>query len=389
MQSLVTQADKFELPGNVHYLNGAFMSPQLKTVTAIGLESVRKKALPFNTTIDDFFDDTEKIRSEYSRLINNSETNRIVLIPSVSYGMANATRNIDLSGREVVVAGEQFPSNVYPWMTTAEQQGGKLVIVDPPQTTEQRGEKWNQLILEAINDNTAVLAISQVHWADGTKFDLVAMRKRTKEVGALLIIDGTQSVGAHPFDIEEIKPDALICAGYKWLLGPYGLGVAYYGEHFDEAKPIEENWINRLNSEDFAGLVEYEKSYQPGVLRLEMGEHSSFILVPMLLESLRQLNEWQPDRIQAYCKSIVEGPLARLQDAGFWVEEEALRASHLFGIRHADMPLDKIKAAFGEKNIYVSYRGSAIRVAPYVHNTTDDLNAMVDVLLESVTKHHA
>ena len=91
MQNLVNQADKFELPGNIHYLNGAFMSPQLKTVTEVGLESVRKKALPFNTTIDDFFDDTEKIRREYSKLINNSEPERIALMPS--YRSVFSSRN--------------------------------------------------------------------------------------------------------------------------------------------------------------------------------------------------------------------------------------------------------------------------------------------------------
>ena len=387
MQNLENQANKFELPGNIHYLNGAYMSPQLKSVTAVGLESVRKKALPHKTAIEDFFDDTEIIRREYSKLINNSEPNRIVLIPSVSYGMANITNNINLAGKEVIIAGEQFPSNVYPWMTATQQQGGKLTIVDPPQSMEQRGEKWNELILAAINSNTAVLAISHAHWADGTRFNLMAMRKKTLEVGALLIIDGTQTVGALPFDVDEIKPDALICAGYKWLLGPYSIGLAYYGEYFDEGNPIEESWINRLNSEDFTGLVLYEDDYQPGSLRYEVGEHSSFVLVPMLLEALKQLNEWQPDRIQDYCRSIVERPLQRLREAGFWVEEENWRTSHLFGIRHQAMPIDKIKSALAGKNVFVSYRGSAIRVAPYVHNTVDDLNVMVDVLLESIRQH--
>jgi selenocysteine lyase/cysteine desulfurase len=387
MQNLATQADKFELPGNIHYLNGAYMSPQLKSVTAVGLESVQKKALPHKTTIDDFFDDTEIIRQEYSKLINNAEPNRIALIPSVSYGMANITNNINLSGKEVVIAAEQFPSNVYPWMTAAREQGGKLVIVDPPQSNEQRGEKWNQLILDAITSNTAVLAISHAHWADGTRFDLMAMRKRTQDVGALLIIDGTQTVGAYPLDVEEIKPDALVCAGYKWLLGPYGLGLAYYGEFFDDGKPIEESWINRLNSENFGGLVEYEDAYQPGSLRFEVGEHSSFVLVPMLLEALKQLNEWQPDRIQAYCQTIVKEPLKRLQEAGFWVEEENWRTNHLFGVRHQSMPIEKIKLALAERNIFVSFRGSAIRVAPYVHNTVDDLNVMTEVLLESIKQH--
>ena len=61
----------------------------------------------------------------------------------------------------------------------------------------------------------------------------MAIRKKTKKVGALLIIDGTQSVGALPFNIKKINPDALICAGYKWLMGPYGIGLAYYNEVFD------------------------------------------------------------------------------------------------------------------------------------------------------------
>jgi selenocysteine lyase/cysteine desulfurase len=269
-------------------------------------------------------------------------------------------------------------------MAATKTQGGRLVIVAPPQTTQSRGEKWSQLILEAINQRTAIVAISQAHWADGTLFDLLAIRKRTKEVGALLVIDGTQSVGAYPFNVELVQPDALICAGYKWMLGAYGLGVAYYGEYFDLANPVEDNWINRLNSEDFSGLIEYEEAYQPGAMRFSVGEHSSFVLAPMLLEGLRQLNEWQPERIQAYCKSIVTEPIKRLQEAGYWIEEAEWRTNHLFGIRHERMPLERIKKALVARNVFVSYRGSAIRVSPYVHNSVEDMNILVDVLMDSL-----
>ncbi|MEN8248840.1 MAG: aminotransferase class V-fold PLP-dependent enzyme [Bacteroidota bacterium] len=382
MSTLANQSEKFSLPQEVHYLNGAFMSPQLKTVTEIGIKSIKIKENPTQVTVDDFFNDTEKIRKEYSKLINNKEPERIVLIPSVSYGVASVTRNVQLRGMKVIIVGEQFPSNVYPWMSLVDEQGGELVIVDPPDTYENRGRIWNQNLLDAIDSDTAIVAIGQAHWADGTRFDLNAVRKATSEVGALLIIDGTQSVGAFPFDLDEIKPDALICAGYKWMLGPYGIGMAYYGEYFDNGKPIEENWINRLHSEDFAGLVEYEREYQPGALKYEVGEHSNFALVPMMLEALKQLNLWQPDRIQAYCESITREPLARVKEAGFWVEEPNYRTSHLFGIRHKNMPLDKVKAALAEKKIYVSYRGSSIRVAPYVHNSQEDMDVLVDTLIE-------
>ena len=65
-------------------------------------------------------------------------------------------------------------------------------------------------------------------------------------------------VGALPFDVREIQPDALVCAGYKWLLGPYSIGVAYFGPRYDGGEPIEENWIARRGSEDFQRLVDYQ-----------------------------------------------------------------------------------------------------------------------------------
>ena len=134
-------------------------------------------------------------------------------------------------------------------------------------------------------------------------FNLEQIRKRTRDVGALLIIDGTQSVGVLPFDVKKIQPDALVCAGYKWLLGPYSIGLAYYGEYFDDGKPIEESWLNRMDSEDFSALVNYQASYQSGALRYDVGEHSNFVLVPMLIKSIKQLNQWGVANAQEYIKS--------------------------------------------------------------------------------------
>ena len=71
--------------------------------------------------------------------------------------------------------------------------------------------------MDAVGDTTSVVAISICHWTDGTLFDMQAIREKTLLVGAALVIDGTQSIGVLPFDVAGIKPDALICAGYKWL----------------------------------------------------------------------------------------------------------------------------------------------------------------------------
>ncbi|MBX2961190.1 MAG: aminotransferase class V-fold PLP-dependent enzyme [Cyclobacteriaceae bacterium] len=373
---------QFTLPPQVSYLNCAYMSPLLKSVEKVGVKALRKKRNPVSISQQDFFTDTELLRKEYARLIHATNLKQIVIIPSVSYGMANVVRNMDIKkGQHIIVATEQFPSNYYPWKSLCDEAGAEIKAIAPPEDFDERGKRWNQRILEAIDSNTKAVAIGNVHWADGTRFDLEAIRKRTQDVGALLIVDGTQSVGALPFDVQKIKPDALVCAGYKWLLGPYSIGLAYYGEYFNNGKPIEENWITRLNSEDFAGLVNYKNAYHEGALRYEVGERSNFILVPMLLKAIQQLNNWGPERIQEYCREIGKNTIEKLMDMGFLIEKEEWRGSHLFGIRlPASTDLEKIKQSLFKHNVYLSFRGNAIRVAPNVYNTEKDFQKLFKAL---------
>lgn len=379
---LTSKRAKFTLPPQVTYLNCAYMSPLMKEVEQEGIRAVRRKRNPVGITPQDFFTTSEALRREFAQLVHAEDPQRVAIIPSVSYGLATVARNLNIrKGQHIIVAAEQFPSNVYPWQSVCEETGATIKTIAPPETTSGRGKEWNGRILDAITSDTRAVAIGHVHWADGTRFDLAAIRKRTREVGALLIIDGTQSVGAMPFDVATLQPDALICAGYKWLMGPYSIGLAYYGPYFDSGKPIEENWINRLNSENFAGLVNYQSQYQPGALRYEVGEHSNFILVPMMLAALRQLNKWGPANIQEYCKHISNDAIPALRDMGFSIEDDAWRGSHLVGLRlPPHLNLDALKAAFTKYKVYVSFRGNAIRIAPNVYNTPADFGRLLKAI---------
>ena len=377
------QKHLFNLDPEVTYLNCAYMSPLMKTVEQAGIEGVLRKQQPNKVTGEDFFSETNELRQEYAKLVNCSDPNRIVVIPSVSYGFANVAKNLKLNpGDEILVVGEQFPSNVYPWRRLVQDSGAKIVTVSGPKVTTGRGKLWNEQILEAINPKTRLVATGNIHWADGTLFDMKAIRAKTNEVGAWMVIDGTQSIGAVPFDIGEIQPDALIAAGYKSLMGPYSIGLAYYGPALDDGVPVEENWINRFESENFANLVNYNDAYQPGALRYEVGEHSNFILVPMMLEAVRVLNSWGVENVKTYCDNLVDVYIKQLRDSGFVIEELNYRASNLFGIRLGEgMSMDSIKARLQEANIFVSYRGDSIRVSPNVYNDAADMEKLVEVLV--------
>lgn len=379
---LSIQRKKFSLPANSIYLNCAYMSPILKDVEKAGIYGIQRKRNPALLPASSFFDETELLRQEYAKLINVKDHKRIVVIPSVSYGFANVSNNLKADhSHNIVVAGEQYPSNVYPWMKVQQEKNVRLKTVAAPAVLNDRGKIWNERILEAIDSNTRMVAIGDVHWADGTRFDLQAIRKRTRDVGALLVIDGTQGVGALPFDVNVIQPDALICAAYKWLLGPYSFGLAYYGSYFDGGSAIEESWLNRKFSEDFAGLVNYQDEYQPVSSRYEVGERCNFILVPMMLAALKQLNKWKPENVQQYCEKITRKPIDLLSEAGFWIEDEKFRGSHMFGIRlPKDTNLENVRLKLQKNKISVSVRGDAVRVSSHLYNSEADLMKLVKTL---------
>lgn len=380
---LECQRAAFSLPESLHYLNCAYMAPLPNRVAEAGFAGIRNKLDPTGITPADFFTDSDRVRGLFGRLVN-APADRIAIIPAVSYGAALVAKNVECSrGMNVVVAHEQFPSNVYAWRGLCERTGAELRMVRPPADAGSRAEGWNERIFEAIDQATALVALPPLHWTDGTLFDLARIGARAREVGAIFVVDGTQAIGALPFDVREIQPDALLCAGYKWLLGPYSIGVAYLGPRFDRAVPLEETWIGRLGSEDFRGLVNYRDEYQSGAARFDVGERSNFILVPMLAAALELVLDWGVDRIQAYCRRLAEELIAGAEPLGFSVEAEPWRAGHLVGLR-APRELDerRVHALLRARNVAISLRGSALRVSPHVYNREADVDALLDVLRE-------
>ncbi|HMQ90665.1 MAG TPA: aminotransferase class V-fold PLP-dependent enzyme [Flavilitoribacter sp.] len=385
---LSCQKHLFSIDPGVSYLNCAYMSPQLNAVEQLGIEMMKRKSRPWTIQVEDFFEPCRLLKDQFAKLVHIDDPGRVALIPSASYGLANVARNIRLKpGQKIVVAGDQFPSNYYPWQRIAREAGARIEIVPPPQSGSLT-DAWNAELLKAVDEEVALVAMANVHWANGIRFDLEAIREKTAQCGALLIIDGTQSVGALPFDVDKIRPDALIVAGYKWLLGPYSLGLGYYGPAFDQGIPIEENWINRKNSEDFRRLVDYQDEYQPKAGRYSIGEQSNFVLLPMLTAAIGQLLEWGVDQIQGYCTGISAPFADDCRSMGIEVEPEGLRCGHLFGLRFDPEKLnpDTLKAELAGQQIHVSFRGDSIRVAPHVYNTPEDLSRLGDILKSSLKK---
>ena len=179
---LECQKSQFSLPDGVHYLNCAYMSPTPVAVQAAGIDAVRRKGDPRPDRARGFFRDGERLRRLFAKLVNVPDTSRVAIVPSASYGLAIAARNTPLErGQRVVVVHEQFPSNIYTWRRACEEAGAEVRTVMPPAANDESGRAWSRRVLEAIDETTAIVALAQVHWADGTRFDLEAIGSRARK----------------------------------------------------------------------------------------------------------------------------------------------------------------------------------------------------------------
>ncbi len=383
LAALTCQRAAFDLPEAITYLNSAYMGPLSRQVTEAGQRAVAVKARPYEVFAQDFFQPLESLKSLFAQLVGARDSQRVAFQPSVSYGIATAVKNLPLKpGGNIVLLKDQFPSNVYAFLDLAKQEDVHLRFVAPPTAAKGRGAIWNQRVLEAIDSDTICVVCPHVHWADGTLFDLREIRIAAHNRQALLIVDGTQSIGALPFDVEVIQPDALVCAAYKFMLGPYNSALTYWGPAFDDGQPLEYNWIARIDSDRFGGLVQYQDEYRDKAFRYNMGECSNMIMIPMLQTTIQQILDWQVDRIHDYCHSLADPFKQACLAAGLQLDDRHT-AGHLFGIYlNLDRPQNALKQRLESKQVFVSTRGEAVRVSTHVFNRPEDLDRLLSCLVD-------
>jgi selenocysteine lyase/cysteine desulfurase len=366
----------FEIPQDVTYLNCANMAPQLRSVTQAGLDAVRAKASPWKLSAPEWFSGAETLRALAARLFG-TDSNGVALVPAVSYGIALAAANLPISPNQtIVLLDQEFPSNVYAWRALAREKRARIVTVK-----RLPGTSWTAALERVIDKNTAIVAGPQCHWTDGSKVDLERVGERVREVGAALVVDASQSLGACPLDLSRVQPDFLVAVGYKWLLGPYGLGYLYVAPKWQQSGvPLEQSWLTRAGSEDFTRLVEYTDDYRPGARRFDMGEFPQFVLVPMAIAALRQVLAWGVTNIHAGLSALTSRIAERAAEDGYLVLPPDERYGHMIGIRHPDGIPGRLAALLKEAKVFVSIRGDSIRIAPHLYNDTSDVDRLFEIL---------
>jgi len=375
---LSNQRHLYDIPDDVSYLNCGYMSPLMDTVREAGVRGLSAKRHPWTITPPDFFTGSNRMREAFAALVHASPED-IAIVPAASYGMSAAAKNLPLSkGQTVIVAEDQFPSHLFPWRERARDVGAEVCTVGRPDNDD-----WTEAVLETLDRRTAILAVPHCHWTDGGLFDLERLSSECRERNIALALDVTQSAGALPLDVRTVQPDFLTAATYKWLMGPYSLGVLYVSKRWqEEGTPLEQNWIHRKGSENFSRLVDYEDAFAPGAVRFDVGERSNFALVPAAEAGIRQLLEWGVENIAETLGAVTASIAERASELGLSSIANDKRAGHYLGLKMPGGLPPNLPAELAKRNVYVSVRGPSIRVTPHLYNNEGDVDRFFTALKE-------
>lgn len=377
---LGSQRQHFAIPAEVAYLDAAYLSPIPIAAAEAGVAGARTKAAPWDMTIASFYDEVEEARTLAASMIG-AEPDEIALTAATSYGMSIAAANVPVPpGSAIVMMENEHTSNRYVWYELATRNGAHVMIASKPSDHD-----WTAALIAAIRNSTrpvAVVAGSLVHWFEGILLDLEAVAQASRDAGACLVVDGTQWVGALPFDVRTVRPDFLSFATYKFLLGPYRQAFLYADRRWHEdGVTLEHHSWNRLGGEKPDFYKVNKPGFMAGARRFDMGQRSDFATLPSTIVSLKMLRGWGLESVASRLQHLNRLIWGQAESRGLIDARPVSPIPHIaileLGDRLAPDAGPRLKAA----GVHVTLRGSKMRVSPHVYNDDADIARLFENLV--------
>jgi len=343
--------------------------------------SVAAKRRPHIVDDQSFFSVARSLRQTLATLIGASQDD-IALTSGAGAGLAMIAYALKWSaGDEVIIAGGEFPAHYATWKPMEAREGIKVQITHPQGQFMQAGD-----LIAAMTPRTRVISVSHVRFDDGSILDASSLTAACKRNGTLLVLDVSQSCGAIPMDVRSLGADFIVCAGYKYLLSPWGTGFLWSKpENVDLLRPGPYNWLSQ-DVESFARLNYVDPRPARTLSRWDAAEASSiynFNLTVMEASARFVLNA-TPALIHDHNQSLINYFFERLPD-GYRLASPRL-ASHrgVFGCIEVGSRsnTESLYQLLRDEQFVVALREGKIRVAPHLLNSTQDM----DRLLVSLAK---
>ena len=370
---------------DVIYLNFAAHAAIPRVALNAVQSSVAAKMRPHIVDDRSFFSVAASLRQTLATLIG-ANPDEVALTTGAGASLAAIAYALKWSrGDEVVIARGEFPVQHATWKPMEAREGIKLRIAVPQGQFIQSDD-----LVAAMTPSTRVVSVSHVRFDDGSMLDVSSLAAACKRNGTLLVLDVSQSCGAIPMNVRSLGADFIVCAGYKYLLSPWGTGFLWTRkENLDSLRPGPYNWLSQ-GVESFARLNYLNPEPSPGLSRWDSAEAASIynFNLTVMEASAKFVLDAGPALIRDHNQALIEYFFERLPDGYRLASPRQASQRGVFGCIEAGSRAntESLYQTLRDEGFVVALREGKIRVAPHLLNSTQDMDRLLVVMAKAWKK---
>lgn len=325
--------------------------------------------------LNSFFIETRQLAADLIR----AKIEEIALVGPTSLALSFVAGGVRFPRKgTVLIYHDDYPSNVYPWMTMADR-GMEVQFLN----IRELGVLRTRDILGQVDENTRLVALASCHFLSGYRIALDEIGKALRERGVMFCVDAIQTLGA--FETFSTHADFMAADAHKWLLGPCGSGIMFIRkERQEQLRPIVHGWHN-LRCPDYVALDDLV--YKPDGRRYEAGSHGIVGLIG-LNAALKLILEIGVENISRDLLRKRRWVITALQEKGWTVLNATATPENsgaMISFHKRETDLAQVQQTLLNQQIVTSLRADRtgqkyIRISPHFYNTDAELNRMVELL---------
>jgi selenocysteine lyase/cysteine desulfurase len=344
--------------------------------------SVAAKMRPHIVDDRSFFSVAASLRQTLATLIGASP-DEVALTSGAGAGLAAIAYALKWSaGDEVIIARGEFPVQYATWKPMEAREGIKVRIAVPQGQFIQSDD-----LVAAMTPSTRVVSVSHVRFDDGSMLDVSSLAAACKRNGTLLVLDVSQSCGAIPMNVRSLGADFIVCAGYKYLLSPWGTGFLWTrNENLDSLRPGPYNWLSQ-GVESFARLNYVDPGPAPTLSRWDSAEAASIynFNLTVMEASAKFVLGASPALIRDHNQALINYFFERLPEGYRLASPRQASQRGVFGCIEVGSRGDteSLYQTLRDERFVVALREGKIRVAPHLLNSMQDIDRLLVVMAKS------
>ena len=370
--------DDFSLtPGQI-WLNAASEGPIPKVAAAALQSAVNWKFSPEQLTIAKFQQVPLELKKTIGRLIA-VVADEVILGNSATYGLHLLANGLQFNaGDEILLMQNDFPSDILPWLHLKEK-GVQVRQLKP------RAEVLTaQEVQDAFTPNTKLVCLPHVHSFSGWALHIKNIGEFCRRRGTLFVVNMSQSIGAGEVRIADLPVDAVVCAGYKWLLGPYSTGFCWMRPQLRQKLNYPQAyWTALMDEKSLDATGELTLTDDHSSRRYDVFAPANFFNYVPWKASIEYLLEIGLPKVHQHIQELAAQILEGLDRKRFVVSSpiESGQRTSIVVFSYKDQAQNRrIYEFLKAHGIHTALWKNRLRLSPHIYNTSQDITTLLSVL---------